>query len=212
MTTLVALAIGAVAFYLLFRANNRREPRPPPGGSIDASNNNNNNNSINTTTRQIGRGANPSARTLPKKTESKDVLQFVKTQQLVGCKMCVAIDVLYKNGNWVEKGEEVLRFLTSTSDVFLMYRVDSEAEQKRVLEVVHKCVPSLKRHKILFCSTEKGYEAFTRQITPSLLITYNPQQASFLSGVLPYIVLVSEGEQVAKLNVASVKSVGEILP
>ncbi|ORC85215.1 uncharacterized protein TM35_000371880 [Trypanosoma theileri] len=129
-------------------------------------------------------------------------------QDLKGNGVCISWEVLTDNGEWREDGKRALETLATHMDVYLMCQIKSEEEKKKILLMVAD-INGLVRHKILFCQTGKGYEAFCRQIKPGLVILHDEPLASFLSTVLPDVVLV--GGTSPKTTVTSLSTVRELL-
>ncbi|CCW66872.1 unnamed protein product [Phytomonas sp. Hart1] len=188
-TTLLALVIGAITILYVYK---RKLGRPHPPRSIRGSDS--------ASTRQQ----------LPKKDVDLDVLTKLRRKHFVGSKICCVWDVFFSDGQWLcdGKAKDILSWFASRLDVYLMCRISDQNEKKLILNQL-KGIDGLQRHKILFCTTSKGYEAFTRQISPTILVTHDSFQAMFLSGILPYIILV--GEYVSsKSNVYSISSIAQI--
>lgn len=186
LTALVALALGAMTLYFFYkkRATPRDSlPRPTqrPGslGSVESK----------------------------KKDDVCDVMTRIKKKMFIGQKICIAFETLCGENGWKADGvaKEVLCWYAFSSDVYVMCRIRNVEEKKRILSML-KDIEGLQRHKVLFCTTQKGYEAFTRQISPALLITHDTTQVEFLCRILPYIVLVGS-HGVVRGNVACIDSV-----
>ncbi|EPY27958.1 hypothetical protein STCU_05379 [Strigomonas culicis] len=144
-----------------------------------------------------------------KKSEPDSVLTRIKNQTFVGSKICIEWEALFESEGWKEKGKEVLELYANTSDVYLMCHISQDEQKTKILNLV-RGIQGLRRYKVLFSTTEKGYEAFTRQINPALLITRDLRLAELLSRVLPYIALVRSAP-LSKDNVACFNSVAELL-
>ncbi|CAJ1036477.1 hypothetical protein, conserved [Leishmania lindenbergi] len=183
-TTLVAIVVSAVSLYIFYR---RKDPaqRPP-------------------TSARRPLGAPRDA------VEACDAVTRIKQKAFIGKKICIAWEVLHDDKGWKAHGKalDILRFYAFSSEVYLMCRIRDAADKKQILNLV-KAVDGIERHRILFCTTEKGYEAFTRQIDPSLLVTNNAAQVMFLKRVIQTLVLVG-GDGVVASNVACVPSVEAI--
>jgi len=192
ITTWIALAIGAVTIYCIYKRKYGTTSQPP--GML--------------TPPPRWTDATPPSH--PSNTnDDSGVLARIYRQQFVGHKICIAWEALLEKGQLTEEAKGILRMFAFSSDVYLMCQISGDAEKMAILALVRD-VEELLRHKILFCTTVKGYEAFARQLCPSLLITIYPSQASFLSGVLPYIVLVNS-VNVIKGNVACVPTVAKLM-
>ncbi|KAG5490189.1 hypothetical protein JKF63_00308 [Porcisia hertigi] len=183
-TTLVAIVVGAVSLYIFYR---RKGPvqRPPgdPRRSLSAP-------------RDGGETCNALAR--------------IKQKAFIGKKVCIAWEVLHDGKSWKAQGKalDILRLYAFSSEVYLMCRIQGADDKKRILSLI-KAVDGIERHRVLFCTTEKGYEAFTRQIDPSLLVTNDAAQVTFLKRIIETLVLVG-GDCVVASNVACVPSVEAI--
>eukprot|EP00796_Vickermania_ingenoplastis_P005236 gene5236-3750_t len=126
-------------------------------------------------------------------------------------KICVTWDVLGDSDVWKDGGEAAAQCLVASTEVFIMCRVKDEGEKKRILSLLRPLAESgLERKRILFCTTAKGYEAFTRQVNPNLLITHDLAQARFLARVLHYILFVGN-DTIDEKNVQTVSSVAVIV-
>lgn len=183
-TALVAIVVGAVTLYIFCRRKGS-SARPPAS-----------------TRRPLN---------APKSEgESTDVLQRIKSKSFVGKKICFAWEVLYDGQGWKADGKalSILQFYAFSSEVYLMCRIERAEDKKHVLDAV-KSIDGIERHRVLFCTTEKGYEAFTRQIDPSLLVTSDAAQVSFLKRVINTLVLVG-GDGVVGSNVLCVPSVAAL--
>lgn len=189
-TTLVAIVVGAVSLYIYYR---RKGPTQRPSPSAR---------------RPLGAPRDVrEPRDLRSVRAATDVLTRIKQKAFIGKKICIAWEVLYDGAEWAAQGKAlaILQFYAFSSEVYLMCRIRSADDKKEILSLV-KDVDGLLRHRILFCTTEKGYEAFTRQIDPSLLITHDAAQVNFLKRVIQNLVLVGS-DGVAAPNVACVSSV-----
>ncbi|KAG5464144.1 hypothetical protein LSCM1_00324 [Leishmania martiniquensis] len=183
-TTLVALVVGAVSLYFFYR---RKGPAQRPSTSAR---------------RPLSAPRDAG--------EASDAMTRIKNKAFIGRKICVVWEVLHDGKNWKAEGKalDVLRFYAFSSEVYLMCRICGDDDKKKILDLV-KGVDGIERHRILFCTTEKGYEAFTRQIGPNLLVTNNAAQVAFLKRVIDTLVLVG-GDGVVGNNVACVPSVEAI--
>lgn len=139
-----------------------------------------------------------------------DIVKSFVEQKFRGSKICVTWEVLEDKGQFGERGQEVAQWLSANSEVFFMCRVPDEAEKRRLLQQFRPLAErGLERKRVLFCTTAKGYEAFTRQVNPVLLITHDASQARFLSRVLPYIIYVGTSS-VDCPNVQTIGSIAEL--
>lgn len=183
-TALVAIVVGAVTLYIFCRRKTTPS-RPPPVVRRPLS--------------------------APKREgEQSDVLTRIKQKSFVGKKICIAWEVLHDGETWKADGKalSVLQFYAFSSEVFLMCRISNPEDKRRILDLV-KNVDGIERHRVLFCTTQKGYEAFTRQIDPSLLVTNDAAQVSFLKRIIHTLVLV-EGTGAEGSNVLCVPSVAAL--
>eukprot|EP00758_Cryptobia_borreli_P003463 Tbor_TRINITY_DN3764_c0_g1::TRINITY_DN3764_c0_g1_i1::g.2505::m.2505 len=70
----------------------------------------------------------------------------------------------------------------------------------------------LKREQVLFCSSAKALESFSRQIEPTLLLTAETDHMKLLANHLPYIVCVGGNEmKEVSANVIMVPEVNNLL-
>lgn len=207
LTSVVIIVIGAVAFFYVARRKPNTASRPPPRavppGTVPSA-----------TARGAQRRPGPTtlaaAPTGGAAAVEMSVLQRIKKQLFVGSRICLVWEVFCKGSQWGDSGKakDVLKWYALTSDLYIMCRINKEGEEKAILDVLRD-IEGIQREKVLFCTTQKGYEAFTRQVNPALLITNDKAQAAFLSGVLPYIVLVGE-DTLVKPNVACVPSTASL--
>ncbi|KAG5464880.1 hypothetical protein LSCM4_00326 [Leishmania orientalis] len=183
-TTLVAIVVGAVSLYIFYR---RKGPVRRPSTSAR---------------RPLSSPRNAG--------EASDAMTRIKNKAFIGKKICIAWEVLHDDKGWKAQGKalDILRFYAFSSEVYLMCRICGADDKKKIIDLV-KAVDGIERHRILFCTTEKGYEAFTRQIDPSLLVTNDAAQVVFLKRVIHTLVLVG-GDGVVASNVACVPSVEAI--
>lgn len=183
-TALVAIVVGAVTLYIFCRRKGTSTRPPAP----------------------VRRPINA-----PKgEGEHSDVMHRIKSKSFVGKKICFAWEVLYDGTAWKADGKalSILQFYAFSSEVYLMCRIERAEDKKRILDIV-SAIDGIERHRVLFCTTEKGYEAFTRQIDPSLLVTNDAAQVSFLKRVINTLVLVG-GDGVVANNVVCVPSVAAL--
>nr|CCC93871.1 unnamed protein product [Trypanosoma congolense IL3000] len=141
------------------------------------------------------------------KDDRLDFLSKVRRGCFDGCVVCMSWEVLTEGGQWRAAAREALITLSTSMTVYLMCRVASEEEKRSILAML-KGIPRLVRHNILFCETAKGYEAFSRQIKPAILVTHDSAQASFLGSVLPNVVLV--GSALPGSTVTNIGCVSEL--
>lgn len=184
-TALVAIVVGAVTLYIFCRR--KGTPSRPP----------------NTMRRPLSAPKNES--------EQSDVMKQIKDKSFVGKKICIAWEVLHDGKAWKAGGEalRMLKFYAFSSEVYLMCRIANAEDKNRIWSLV-KGIDGIERHRVLFCTTQKGYEAFTRQIDPSLLITTDAEQVAFLKRVIHSLILV-EGSGVVGNNVVCVPSVSALV-
>ncbi|RNF14866.1 uncharacterized protein Tco025E_05760 [Trypanosoma conorhini] len=141
------------------------------------------------------------------KTGKPSLVQQMRQQQFKGHRLCVAWEVLAEHGQWREHAKATLMALARDMEVYVMCRINCKEEKDAVLAMLAE-VPGLVRHRILFCETAKGYESFCRQIKPTVVVTHNEAQASFLSTVLPNVALV--GAKVPGTAVTCISSIQEL--
>lgn len=206
-TSIVIIAIGAMAFFYLTRRKADGAGRPPAARPLPPAN------PAGPAARRPASGA-PPAVAAPQAAAAgtgQTVLQRIKKKQFVGSKVCVVWEIFYKNGEWADggKAKDILAWYAFSSDVYVMCKIGSRAEEKGILAVLMG-IEGIQRQKVLFCTTQKAHEAFARQIIPALLITNDRADASFLSGVLPFTALVGSGDSAGKPNVACVPSAASL--
>ncbi|RNF06474.1 hypothetical protein TraAM80_03928 [Trypanosoma rangeli] len=142
------------------------------------------------------------------KDDKSSLLKRMQQRQFKGHRLCVAWEVLTDHGQWREHARETLMALALDMEVYVMCRIKCKEDKKAILAMLWE-MPGLMRHRILFCETAKGYESFCRQIKPAVVVTHNEEQASFLSAVLPNVVLV--GAKVPETAVTCISSIHELL-
>ncbi|EAN98054.1 hypothetical protein C3747_110g50 [Trypanosoma cruzi] len=151
-------------------------------------------------------------RVTPSISNSKDgkpsLLNRMRQQQFKGHRVCIAWEVLAEQGQWRDHAKEALVVFAVDMEVYVMCRVNCKQEKNEVLAMLTG-ISGLVRHRILFCETAKGYESFCRQIKPALVVIQNEVQASFLSTVLPNVVLV--GANVPGSTVTCISSIYDLL-
>ncbi|EAN78154.1 uncharacterized protein TEOVI_000419100 [Trypanosoma equiperdum] len=143
----------------------------------------------------------------PKK-HGASFLRRIHLGEFSGRTICISWETLVEKHEWRDCAKETLLALSSNMIVYLMCHISNANEKGKVLSMV-KDIPQLARHNILFCETEKGYEAFSRQIKPAILVTHDSAQAEFLSLVLPNVVLV--GSSATGSAMTSISSLSELL-
>lgn len=145
-------------------------------------------------------------------TLSSSIVDSFLQNKFSSLKICITWDVLgSSDGTWREGAEQVVERLVTSTEVFIMCKVVDEDQKRKMLELFRKfSAMGLERKRVLFCTTTKGYEAFTRQVNPSLLITHDPAQAKFLARVLPFILLVGN-EPIPFPNVQTVPTIAALL-
>lgn len=79
---------------------------------------------------------------------------------------------------------EILKYLTSQNDVYLISQVTSDIEEVKVVSLLEKSgllnVSSrLTKEKILFCETDEGPIHMTRQLSPQCFIDQNASSNYF---------------------------------
>ncbi|KPI88557.1 hypothetical protein ABL78_2369 [Leptomonas seymouri] len=183
-TALVAIVVGAVTFYIFCR---RKGIASRPSTTLRRP--------LNASKAEGG---------------SSDLMTRIKQGSFMGKKVCIAWEVLHDGKAWKADGKalSVLQFYAFSSELYLMCHIEKAEDKKRILDLV-KDIDGIERHRVLFCTTHKGYEAFTRQIDPSLLITHDAAQVSFLKRVIHSLVLV-EGVSAVGGNVLCVPSVAAL--
>ncbi|KAG8347275.1 hypothetical protein TRVL_01905 [Trypanosoma vivax] len=142
-------------------------------------------------------------------TDSKlSFLNRMRDGQFKGRKMCISWEVLVSGGEWRNGAREALVACASDMVVHLMCHIKNDDEKGNILSMI-KDIKGLERHRILFCSTAKGYDAFCRQIKPFIAVTHDEGQASFLGDILASVVLV--GSTVSSPSVTCVSAFSELL-
>lgn len=121
-----------------------------------------------------------------------DVLTSFRKKSFEGSKICITWEVVGSGVSWKDHGEEMIKKLAvMTPELFILIRVRNTEEKKQLLQLLHGLSNlGVQRNQVLFCTSEKGYEAFTRQVSPRLLITHDTAAAKFLERILEYILVV----------------------
>jgi hypothetical protein len=188
----VAVVIGAVSLWVYF-SKSKRNRRPHQG--------------------QGEANVDGAALASNEANSKDDVITRLRSVMVVGWKVCVCIEALEGNpgeASLSNKAKSILQELCSRHDVFVLVQECGCREEAAVLQEL-KSVVGLRREKVLFCTTDKGYEAFTRQLSPAVLITTRVPLAAFLSRFLPYIILVGSNAAPTNPNVTSVPSLESAL-
>lgn len=145
--------------------------------------------------------------TLPMCVQDGDIVSAIARNVFASVKICITWEVLGCGDTWKEGGERAMEFLVSFPEIFIMVRVSDEVEQKKMVRFLRRFgEKGLERDRVLFCTTGAGYRAFVRQLNPVVLISHEPDEAEFLSRILPHIVLVNE-KNFAIPNIQSIPSI-----
>ena len=169
------------------------------------------------TTRRRGNNGRGGA-SRPTAIPSKDATLISQLQEKkhIGWKVGVASEVFL--GKATE--EAIVNKLASICDVFVFVRVDKDkAKAAATIQKVKSAVPAVKPIQILPCVSDKGHEAFARQLTPAILLTADSTLGNFLAQFLPYIVLVGDsappmpaaaGQKASRTNITRVAQLGAL--
>lgn len=192
VTTLVAVAVGALVLYVTYHRQ-RSTSRPPPPR------------------RSLADRSSTAYPSIVKDVKNAEPLAKLIAGHFIGTKICIEKEVVISNSAWKEnpQAKNIVSYLAFCSDLYVMCQIASEQERQNILLLL-KGIDGLQRHKILFCERLQSYDAITRQINPSLFITGRSTQLSFLSKVLPYILYVGP-DKIEKSNVSCIKSIN-LLP
>lgn len=194
----LAVVAGVVTvLYFVRRRGNGSSRRPGTRPTVDRSR-------ISTSTNSLSATAHFAP--------SSDIVDSFQKNRFSSSKICITWDVLGSlEGTWKDGAEQVMERLVTSTEVFIMCQVADDSQKKNMLDFLRKfSTMGLERKRVLFCTTTKGYEAFTRQVNPSLLITHDPAQAKFLARVLPFILLVGN-EAIPFPNVQTVPTIASLL-
>mmetsp|Transcript_80299 Transcript_80299/g.141618 ORF Transcript_80299/g.141618 Transcript_80299/m.141618 type:complete len:227 (-) Transcript_80299:331-1011(-) len=91
---------------------------------------------------------------------------------------------------------DVLLHIASACDLYILNHVDSDVEEELTLNAcqsVGLIQAGLKPCKVLFCSTRKGKEAISRQLSPALYVDDDLPTIEYLAAHLPHITLIDAG-------------------
>lgn len=123
-----------------------------------------------------------------------------------------------RNSNWkIAVTWDVLRSLpdderrsalTRLNKCTNMHILASVSDNAAVLAAL-KGIAALDRHRIMFCSTEKGYEAFCRQLTPTVLVSSKPELCQLLLRFVPWVVHVGDPIDAGR-NLLDIRSFNEL--
>jgi hypothetical protein len=176
----VAVVIGAVSLFYYF--SNKRTPTQP---------------------------AQPRAQLHTE--QANGVLQQLSQRAYKGWKVCITIGVITVTRDSELTVPQALheKFCTlcQHAQVFVICKVSDEKSRAAIIEVLRRFGNhGLQRNNVLFTTTEKGCEAFCRQITPTLLITEQVELGSFLSKFLPFILMVGGSANATKQNISVCES------
>lgn len=131
-----------------------------------------------------------------------DLRSALRDEKYRGWKILVDADILLDaDKKVVETEAKSILKLCQTADVFVMMKSRREdvTDAKRSLASLRHLIPA---NKFLFCETEKGLEAFTRQLLPTLLITRRSELSTFLAKFLPFVLLVGGRADAANITAA----------
>lgn len=148
-----------------------------------------------------------SERTIPMCVMDGDIVSAIARNVFTSSKVCITWEVLGFKDSWKEGGERAMEFLVSFPEIFLLCRVEDEFEQKKMISFLRNFGrKGLDRDRVLFCTTGTGYKAFIRQLNPVVLISYEIEEAEFLSHILPYILVVGK-KKFAAANIQTIPSI-----
>lgn len=142
--------------------------------------------------------------------------QVLSSGRYSGWSVAIASECFVADDNTLLPGAEAaLRTLLEKTELYVFCRVESAdaARLKRValLSLLRSLGGAFVDSRLLMCTTEKGYEAFARQLRPSLTILNDAKLATFLAQFLPYLVVVSAGGgKLAKSNVEVVSALKDL--
>ncbi|KEG12812.1 hypothetical protein DQ04_01411140 [Trypanosoma grayi] len=108
--------------------------------------------------------------------------------QFKDSKVCLTWEVLNEGAGFEYCGKKFLDQCAFNMDVYLMCRIESQEEKNEIIRMLRSM--KISRHKVLFCETAKGYDAFCRQIKPALLVTHDKAQAVRLKSFIAHVVYV----------------------
>ncbi len=123
-----------------------------------------------------------------------------------------------KNQNWklavtwdVLRGlpdDERRKFLAQLATSTNLHILANSTDGADVL-IALRGISTLERHRIMFCSTEKGYEAFCRQLTPTVLVSGKSELCNLLVRFVPWVVHVGTPTGLGR-NVLDIRSFNEL--
>eukprot|EP00331_Platyophrya_macrostoma_P014285 CAMPEP_0176408364 /NCGR_PEP_ID=MMETSP0127-20121128/1914_1 /TAXON_ID=938130 /ORGANISM="Platyophrya macrostoma, Strain WH" /LENGTH=228 /DNA_ID=CAMNT_0017787649 /DNA_START=16 /DNA_END=702 /DNA_ORIENTATION=- len=170
----IAVVIGAVSIYYYFKK------RRPQGGQPNAPRDG-----------QGGQVVGGAARHPVGGRAASAPVENVRDAILAGRGKPWTLYITWDVVSSASDGQRALaEFLRCGANVILVARVRSEAEQCEILATLRPMSDLLPRHKILFCHSEKAFEAFARQLTPTVLMSGKRELCTLLARFVPYVVYV----------------------
>ena len=135
----------------------------------------------------------PSANRAPSVSNQQTPSEFILSKSYKGCKVCVDASALINTDLQLsQSGGTFLReLLEMKCEVFLYCQVP-EASQATILDQLRPYAPlGLVRDRVLFCTTVKAHEAFTRQLEPTLLVSTRYETVSTVARHIPFVLYIS---------------------
>ena len=186
--TWLALVIGAVSLFLYFSRRSRRT----------------------IVTQRVP---------VERRAEKDTLVTIMTSDRIKGMKVCLCDSVIWnKDGTMAGASKEFLRKFCSLAEVYVFCRMPTPEQQERALADLRAAMASsFIRHRVLFCSTTKAYEAFARQLLPTVFFTDDISLAKFLGKFLPFVAVVaadasSSASETLEGNVTLMHSLATLLP
>eukprot|EP00658_Telonema_sp_P-2_P007356 TRINITY_DN12741_c0_g1_i5.p1 TRINITY_DN12741_c0_g1~~TRINITY_DN12741_c0_g1_i5.p1 ORF type:complete len:207 (+),score=26.31 TRINITY_DN12741_c0_g1_i5:124-744(+) len=120
--------------------------------------------------------------------------EFILSKSYGGCKICVdAAAILGADDLKIsQSGGTFLRELLEMKCEVFFYCQVHEASQAAVLDQLRPYASlGLVRDRVLFCTTVKAHEAFTRQLVPTLLVSTRYETVSTVARHIPFVLFIS---------------------
>lgn len=141
---------------------------------------------------------------------SESLVDQLKVKRHYGWKVAVCSESFLDNAEACALLENLAK--QPKCELFVFHLLRAGETEADATNIILAKVPSLRRIRILKCSTAKGYEAFARQLTPTLFVTKDAVLAKFLAQFLAFVVIVSDEGQSAtdRSNVVRVAALTQI--
>ena len=136
--------------------------------------------------------------------------EFILGKHYKSSRVCVDLAALCSTPPFTltEAGGAFLRELLDLKCEVFVYCQIAETDKERVLSALRPFGQlGLVRDRVLFCTTVKAHEAFTRQLIPTLLVSTHLETVSAVARHIPYVLMVSETKQFEASNVTCTSTI-----